>query len=261
MSFKLARVLRRGVSSGEALPSVYWSLKNRGIQFYRGSVTLVAGTPGSMKTMFLLNLVDELKLPTLYISNDSNELTVISRMLARRTRIDSSMMREQAKLDPDWAERVLSDMEWVRWNFSASPTLEEIEEEIEAFEELWGDMPHVVVVDVLMKVDYAEAGSSTYVTDENIVRFLDRFARQSGACFLVAAHTSENVPGNPCQPLSALINKISKIPVMVLTLAYQAGVLYVAPVKNRDGFADSTGRQYITFLIDPSIATLEETDG
>jgi len=258
VSSKLARIVRRGVSTGEPLPDVYASLKNRGIRFYRGGVTLVSGIPGSMKTMFLLNLMDEMRVPTLYFSNDSNEMTVVSRMLAKRLRVDSTMMRTKALQDPDWAAGVLGDMDWVRWSFSPSPTLEDITEEVAAFEELWGEMPHLVIVDVLMKVDY---DNGSYTTDEDIVRFLDRVARESGAAVLVASHTSENTPGNPCQPLSALINKISKLPVMVLTTAHVAGVFYVAPVKNRDGFADSSGRTYVTFLIDPALATLQEIDG
>lgn len=166
-------------------------------------------------------------------------------------------MREKALRDPDWAARTLSDMDWVRWNFSPSPTLEEIEEEVMAFEELWGDMPHLVVVDVLMKVDYVEEGSGT---DESIVRYLDRLARETGACFVVAGHTSENVDGHPCQPLKAVINKVSKLPVMVLTTAHIDGVFYVCPAKNRDGQADAQGFRHVTFLIDPSIAVLEELE-
>lgn len=258
MSFKLARLARRGFRSGELLPDVYGTLKRKGIRFRRGGVHLIAGTPGSMKTMLIINLVDEMKIPTLYISNDSNEMTIISRMLSRRTKVDSELTAERARTDPDWAFLTLSDMDWVRWNFNPSPSLEEIEEEILAFEELWGDAPHLVVVDVLMKVDYDEG--SPYATDEGIVRFLDKLSRDSSACFIVAGHTSENEAGNPCQPLKAVLNKVSKLPVMVLTTAYSNGILYVAPVKNRDGFADPTGKTTVEFLIDPAIATIEEIE-
>jgi hypothetical protein len=258
VSSKLARIVRRGVQAGTPLPDIWQSFRIRGMKFYRGSVTLVSGTPGSMKTMLLLNLVDEMRVPTLYMSNDSNEMTVISRMLARRTGIDSLVMRERAIADPEWAGRMLADVDWIRWSFAASPTLEDIREEVMAFEELWGEMPHLVVVDVLGKVDYS---TGDYGGDEDIVLYLDRIARESGACVVVASHTSENVPGNPCQPLSALLNKIGKFPAMVLTLAHVNGVLYAAPVKNRDGVQDSSGRTYTTFLIEPALCRLEEVDG
>lgn len=258
MSSKLARVVRKGVQAGTPLPDIWKSFSSRGMRFCRSSVVLVSSRPASMKTMLLLNLVDELKVPTLYFSNDSNELTVISRMLARRTGTDSIITRDHAIKDPDWASRVLSDIDWVRWSFAPSPTLEDIREEVAAFEELWGEMPHLVVVDVLGKVNYS---TGDYTGDEDIILYLDAIARESGACVVVASHTSENVPGNPCPPLSALINKLGKFPAMVLTLAYSSGVLYVAPVKNRDGFQDESGRSYVSFLVDPALCQLEEIDG
>ncbi len=255
MSFKLARLAHRGLPTGEPLPPVYKTLDDAGVRFYRGGVSLIGGTPGSMKTMFLLDFVDRLKAPTLYLSNDATSATMVSRALARRTRQDSRLMRDKAFEDPDWAGAVLDDMNYIRWNFDRAPTLEVIEVEMTAFEELWGEPPHVVVVDVLMKVDYHEEGGGT---KESIIRYLDKLAGENNAAFFVAAHTSENVAGNPTQPMSSFLDKIAKLPETALTLAYADGFLHVAPVKVRDGEADATGNTFHTFMIDPSIATLEE---
>lgn len=255
MSFKLARVAHRGLPTGEPLPTVYHTLDELGIRFYRGGVTLIGGTPGSMKTMLLLDLVDKLKAPTLYLSNDATSATMVSRALARRTRQDSKLMRDRAFSDPDWAGEVLHDMDYIRWNFDRAPTLEDIERELTAFDELWGEPPHVVVVDVLMKVDYHEEGGGT---KESIIRYLDKLAAENNAAFFVAAHTSENVPGNPTQPMSSFLDKIAKLPETALTLAYKDGILNVAPVKVRDGTADASGNTFVSFMIDPALATLEE---
>ena len=257
MSFKLARAVKRGLTNGEPLPDVFRSLKDRGIRFYRGGTILVGGVPGSMKTMFIGHLVDSMKVPTLYISNDTNELDTVSRYLARRTKQDSNIMRMKALRDPDWAAEKLSDMDWVRWNFNASPSLEEIEEEMMAFEELWGEHAHLVVVDILMKVDYYEDGGGSL---EGIVRYLDKLARDTGACIIIACHTSENEDGHPTQPLKAILNKVSKLSTLVLTTAYDGNTFYLAPVKNRNGFADATGYTSIQFLVDPATATLEELE-
>lgn len=257
MSFKLARAVRRGLTNGEPLPDVFLSLKDRGIHFYRGSTAIVAGLSGSMKSMFLGQLVDDLKIPTLYISNDTNEMDTIARFLSRRTKQDSHIMRLKALKDPEWASERLSDMDWVRWSFDASPSLEDIEEEIMAFEELWGEHPHLVVVDILMKVDYYEDGGGSL---ESIVKYLDKLARETGSCIIIAHHTSENEPGNPTQGKKALLQKVDKFAVLVLTTAYIEGIFYLAPVKNRNGFADPTGHNSIQFIIDPSIATLEEIE-
>jgi len=258
VSFKLARVVGRGLSVGEPLPDVFSSLAERGVRFYRGGAVLIGGTPGSMKTMFIGELVDQMKVPTLYISNDSNEATIASRFIARRIREDSKDVRERLIEDPEWAAEQLEDLDWVRWNFSPSPTLEEIEEELEAFEELWGEYPHLVVVDILMKVDYVEEGSGT---DESIVRYLDKLARETNSCIIIACHTSENDPGSngsPTQAKKAFLNKITKMAILALTCAADDSGFYLAPVKNRDGWANHTGEDYFTFWVQPEYATIEE---
>lgn len=255
MSFKLARAVGRGLPVGEPLPDVYEQMRQRGVRFYRGGTVLIGGTPGSMKTMFIGELVDRMKVPTLYISNDSNEASIASRMIAKRVGEDSRLVRERLMDDPEWASGILDDLDHVRWNFNHSPTLEEIEEELEAFEELWGEYPHLVVVDILMKVDYVEEGGGT---DESIVRYLDGLARQMNICIIIACHTSENVSGDPCQPLSAFLNKIGKMPILALTTAYDGQTFYLAPVKNRDGWASSKGDEYFMFMADAALATIEE---
>lgn len=257
MSFKLARAVRRGLTNGEPLPDVFRSLKDRGIRFHRGSTALVAGLSGSMKSMFVAQMVDTLKIPTLYISNDTNEMDTISRMLSRRTKQDSNIMRDKALRDPEWASEKLQDMDWVRWSFDPSPSLEDIEEELAAFEELWGEYPHLVVVDILMKVDYYEEGGGSL---QSIVKYLDKLARETGSCIIIAHHTSENIDGHPTQPKKALLEKVDKFAVLVLTTAYDGNTFYLAPVKNRNGYADATGYHSIQFLVDPTIATLEELE-
>lgn len=255
MSFKLARVVGRGLPVGEPLPDVFDCMRSRGVRFYRGGCALIGGTPGSMKTMFISELVDRMKVPTLYISNDSNEATIASRFIARRIQEDSKDVRERLMDDPEWGSEQLAGLDWVRWNFSSSPTLEEIEEELMAFEELWGEFPHLMVVDILLKVDYAEEGGGGY---ESIVRYLDRLARETNSCIIIACHTSENVKGEPTQPLSAFLEKIGKMPILALTTACDESGFYLAPVKNRDGWADHTGLSYFTFWVTPEFATIEE---
>ena len=71
---------------------------------------------------------------------------------------------------------------------------------------------------------------------------------------------SENEDGHPTQPLKAILNKVSKLSTLVLTTAYDGNTFYLAPVKNRNGFADATGYTSIQFLVDPATATLEELE-
>ena len=256
MSVKLARVVGRGLPVGEPLPDVFPTLRDRGVRFFRGGTSLVGGTPGSMKSMFIGELVERAKVPTLYFSNDNNEAEVASRFIARRIRMDSIEVRDRILEDPQWGAEHLADMDWVRWDFNTSPTLADIEEELMAFEELYGEFPHLVVVDILIKVDYAEEGGGT---NESIVRYLDNLARQTNSHILIAHHTSENMPGNPTPSKASFLDKITKMPVLALTCAYDGDCgFFLAPVKNRSGWADATGDSYFTFYANAPFATLEE---
>jgi len=257
LSFKLARAVRRGLTNGEPLPDVFRSFKDRGIRFYRGTTALFVGSSGSLKTMFVGEMVDRMKVPTLYISNDTNELDQVARYLARRTKQDSEIMREKALKRPEWAAEVLSDQDWVRWSFDPSPSLEDIEEEITAFEELWGDNPHLVIVDILMKVDYYEEGGGSL---ESIARYLDKLARETGACIVMIHHASENEPGKPCPSKKSILYKVDKFAVTIITTAFIDGFFYAAPVKLRNGKSDPSGETFVMFEVDPSIATFKELE-
>jgi hypothetical protein len=121
-----------------------------------------------------------------------------------------------------------------------------------------------VIVDVLMKVNYAEKGDDRG-SYERIVQYLDGLARTHAAAVVVAAHTSEGesakpLKGSPVQPQSALMFKVDRLIVMQLHVAYRPGVFYACPVKNRDGFSDPTGRTYIRLKMDPTTASMTEWD-
>jgi hypothetical protein len=246
----LAKQLKQGTERGEPLPPVFGSFEEAGIRFRRGSLCMIAGVPGSMKTQLALALADTWRVPTLYISNDSDEATVASRLIARRLRVSTDRVEERMQRDPQWASTQLADVDHIKWNFNPNPTLPEIEEEILAFQEIYGVPPVVVVVDVLMRVDYveeSERGTAFRVTD-----YLGRLAREYSACVVIVHHCTEAVEGRPCPPRSAVLQKISQLPALILTLAPTYAGLAVACVKNRHGSDDPTGRTYLTLKSDPT---------
>lgn len=249
----LAKTLRQGNSLGEPLPDVFRAFEQAGIRFRRGSLHMVAGQPGSMKTQLVLALVDEWKVPTLYISNDSDETTVAKRLIARRLRASTDRVEQLMKRDMKWAASQLADVDHVRWSFNPSPSLPEVEEEILAFQEIYGVPPVLIVVDVLMRMDYveeSERGTAFRVTD-----YLGKLAREYSACVIVVHHTTEAVDGRPCPPRSAVLQKISQLPALILTLApmWQGESLAIATVKNRNGPDDPSGRTYVLLTADPTM--------
>jgi replicative DNA helicase len=254
----LAKTLNQEGNRGEALPELFKSFTANGIRFRRGGVCMIAGVPGSYKTQLTLSLADAWKRPTLYFSNDSDETTVASRLIARRMRVNTERIEEQMHKDPKWASAQLSNLDHIKWNFSPNPTLQEIEEEIQAFMEIYGQPPELVVVDVLMKVNYME--DSDHGSFTRIVDFLTGIARDYSACVILVHHASEAVPGNPVPPRSAIMQKISQLPSLILNVAPDpwSGNLCICPVKNRHGTQDPSGKNYFTLRANPAQCWFED---
>lgn len=254
----LAKTLRQEGNRGEALPEVFTSFTASGIKFRRGSLCMIAGVPGSYKTQLALALADSWKVPTLYISNDSDETTVASRLIARRMQISTERIEERMHLDSKWASQMLTDTDHIKWNFNPNPTLPEVEEELDAFNEVFGLPPVLVVVDVLMKMNYME--DSEHSTAMRIVDYLAGIARDYSACVILVHHASEGVPGNPVPPRSAILQKVSQLPSLILNVAPDPWTknLCVCAVKNRHGRQDPSGREYLTLKAYPDQCRFED---
>lgn len=213
---------------------------------------MIAGVPGSYKTQLALALADGWKVPTLYISNDSDETTVASRLIARRMRVNTERIEERMHKEPKWASAQLTDIDHIKWNFNPNPTLPEIEEEVQAFNEIYGRPPVLVVVDVLMKVNYVE--DSDHGSYSRIVEYLASIARDYSTCVILVHHASEAVPGNPVPPRSAIMQKVSQLPSLILNVAPMpwSGDLAICAVKNRHGKQDPSGKDYFTLKANPA---------
>lgn len=244
------------MASGEALPDVYPSLAKAGIRLRRGNLHEVFGQSGTMKTTFLMDWTRKLGVPTLYFSNDSDESTVASRMLAADVNSPTNVVERELRSAQEWASGRLRGYDGIRWSFDPSPSLDEIDLEMEAFNEIYGDYPELVVVDILGNVSYYE--DSDHGSDARILQYLHASARSSGAAFVVVHHATEAVSGAPCPPRSAVLNKQTKLQTLILSVALQGDTFYVAPVKNRHGFTDVTGRTAIQLKVDPSIGVFSE---
>jgi predicted ATP-dependent serine protease len=258
----LRRSIRKSEVGGEPLPAPFQAFERAGIILRRAEVTVIAGAPGAGKSSLGLHIAARLKQPTLYFSADTNAHTMAMRLLAMTAKITQQQAENMMKTNPDTAESILSDNNHLYWSFESSPTLKDLDEEVSAFETMWGRSPTLIVVDNLM--DVAMDGHDEFGGMRQAMKELKYLARDTNACVLVLHHTKEGFNGYPCQPRAALQGMVNQVPAMVLTVGQKAlptGIdfyMCVAPVKNRYGKADQTGNTYVELSFDPASMYLED---
>lgn len=246
----LSRIAVDRSQTAEPLPDVFASLREAGIRPRRATVTMFAGTPGSMKTFMVLYMLAKMGLPTLFFSADTDAKTITKRAAAMLTgdtqdRVEVGLRTEGGA---SYYSEELEKLSMIRWVFESDPTYQDLVLETMAFAEAHGRFPEIIVVDNLMNVvgeNEDEWGSMRDTTKafKRLVRFTD-------AALFVLHHMAERRSDNTVPaPRSDLQGKVSQLPEVILSLAFD-GVsgLAVAPVKNRFGPADATARTHVVNL-------------
>lgn len=233
----LIRTVGRSDSGGEPLPSVFKAFDANKITPRRAEVSMFAGVPGVGKSTLSLAMALHMGVPTLYISADTNAHTMAMRLASMISGKNQSDVESLMNRDPDWTKAVLAKSRHIVWSFESSPSLDDIVEEIQAFEELWGTSPEAIFIDNLM--DIATDGGEEFASMRAVMKELKYLARATNAAIIILHHTSEGVPGAPCQPRSALQGKVAQLPALICTLGVVGTSMAIAPVKNRYGRADA----------------------
>ena len=258
------KTLRRSINKpevgGEPLPPAFAAFERAGIILRRAEVTVVAGTPGAGKSSVALAIAVKTKHPTLYFSADTNAHTMAMRLIAMSGRMTQTAAEQLLKREPTKAHELLQINNHLFWSFDSSPTLKDLDEEVSAFETVWGRSPALIVVDNLM--DIAMDGHDEFGGMRAAMKELKYLARDTNAAVLVLHHTKEGFEGYPCQPRSAIQGLVNQIPAMVLTIGQMKQgddtYLCVAPVKNRYGRADQTGNNYVSLAFNPDSMYLDD---
>lgn len=216
---------------------------------------MVAGPPGAGKSV--LALVASIRLaqqgvPVLYISADSNEATMAARAAACVTGhpVDDVATTIEVGL---WAEEYGARMAALPIRFEyddTDPTITDIANGLTAFLEVWGEAPHVIVLDNLMNMTSDD--SNEWAGMRQAVKQLHYIARKSNACVMVLHHTSEQDSNHirSAPPRGAIQGKVSQLPALILTIANDGGQLMVAVVKNRHGPADPGATDPVRMIVD-----------
>lgn len=239
-------------NAGDPLPTVWKSLENRGTRFLRGQLCLVCAGPGVGKSALILNYALKAKVPTLYFSADSDAFTQLSRSLSIVT---GEPMDKTTKMVRDGdlgsADSEFADIP-IRFNYSASPTLTQIEASMRSYEEVYGDYPALVVVDNITNVRTGgDHDDDPFSGLEALLDELHVMARFTGACVIGLHHVTGtyNDADRPI-PLSGVKGQVARVPELVLTLhkvieSFGPDSLRVSTVKNRGGKSDPSGSEFV----------------
>jgi hypothetical protein len=252
----LVRSIGRLDIGGEPLPSVFNAFDSNKIILRRAEVSMFAGTPGVGKSTLALALALKMKVPTLYISADTNAHTMAMRLASMISGKNQTDVEQLMNTDQGWTRATLAKGSHIVWSFESSPSLQDIDEEVLAFEEQWGCPPVAIFVDNLM--DIATDGGEEFASMRAIMKELKYLARATNAAVIILHHTSEAVMGNPCQPRSALQGKVAQLPALICTLGVIGTSMAIAPVKNRYGRADANANLVCWLSFNPEYMYMED---
>lgn len=243
----LGSVARTKQDSGEFLPTVFTKLEEAGIRLRSGTASYIAGTPGAMKTGLTLYWVGRTGLPTLYFSADSEPFEIAERCGAMVSGDTVTQVRAQPEKYAEQMDRLN-----MRFVFEDSPTYKDVELETAAYAEVFGEFPSVIVIDNLLNL--VGENENEWGAHRDHARVIHRLTRITKAAVLVLAHMGEDVkdPTGKPQPRTKLQGKVSQLPKVILSLAFDGEELKVSAVKNRWGRADPAAQNPITIWADPT---------
>lgn len=141
----------------------------------------------------------------------------------------------------------------IRFNFRASPTLDDLELSVKAYAEVYGEYPELVIVDNITNLrtefDSDPMGAAAL---EGMLDYLHSLSRETRSCVIGLHHvTGTYNDGNVPIPLSGLRGQVGRVPEVVLTLHRIVGDLWtpdamcVSTVKNRNGRSDPSGNTFV----------------
>lgn len=234
----LTQASRLRGQAGKKLPDVWDSWTQQKIAFRRGQLHLIVAAPGVGKSVLTLSYALQSKVPTLYLSMDTDPFTTCIRAVAALTRSTLEQAEEGLAKGFDFAVDALAEAnKTLRFSFPPSPSTADIFSHIYAYGEAEGIWPELIVIDNLSNVAFE---SDEFGEMRTMMADFQTMASKTKAAVVVLHHsTGQYEDGQTPIPQSGVNGKVSKFPSMVLTL-HRSGdnTLFVAAVKNRFGPAD-----------------------
>jgi len=251
----LSQAAAKSTNDHAILPDLFPTLQNEGIRFRRGQLTMIAGAPNAGKSLLALHFAVHMKVPTLYISADTDAYTTAIRAAAmisghRVSTVEEGFATEEGT---QFYSDQLNSISHLQFDFAPSPTLDEIYLAIDAYAEAYGEYPHLLIVDNAMNV--VSMHENEWSGLREIAKAMHHIARETEAAVFLLHHTSEG-EGQADMPPSrkSIQGKISQLPEMIITVALlpYTGEFRIAAVKNRFAKNSASGAQYVSLWTDAS---------
>lgn len=240
--------VNRAVS--EPLPAPLSIFHRNQILFLRCTTSMIAGTPGSYKSVLALNLAVEWAnkgLWVLYFSADMDESTIQERLngiITNDAIVNVRMKNTQQKL-----EEIANGTQHPIYIEFDSRTYEDVERRTKTFEAHYGLFPDVIILDNL--IDFVESPDD-WGSMLSMTRDLDFTARKTKSHIMIVHHAKlrdDNTPAKNKKPAhqppseSEISGKITQKPRLVLTVTKSGMTQYAACVKQSRGPSDKSAAE------------------
>lgn len=261
------RSLALNAESGAELPRVpaLRALYDRGVKFRQGQVIMIAGRSGTQKSGFALFLTAQMGLPTLYFSADMSAFTASSRLASMYSGDDTETVEAGMKAGGASRQKYLDAVKdcKIQFCFGAPITWTTVDEELEAYVEVWNAFPPVIVFDNLMDFEGAD---SDYTEQMAVMSSVTELARNTGSTVILMHHASDKsweAKTDPWAPPSRdqVKGGLSEKPELSLSVALDPNTheYRVACIKQRMGWCDPTARTYAILWCEPTLTRFHAT--
>jgi RecA-family ATPase len=247
----LTQHLYRGTGTSQLLPDIHPALAEATVRVRRGQMLMLTATAGGGKSLLAL-WYTAVRNPgrVLYFSLDTSLNDMVKRAAAMLSGMSVQEIEDalESGADDYVADIVAPINERIRWCTKARD-MQDIDEEIQAYEEMYGALPDVIVIDVLLNLDGSEEwGGAMHVMEQ-----LHALAHERDVTVLVLHHNSDKrADTTRPSPRSDALFKVSQYPEIMLSMALdqERQVMNISAVKNRSGRADPDAANPVTIPVD-----------
>lgn len=245
-----ARALMQSrASGGREFPRVpeFYDVYNLDWHPRYGELSMMCARSGQGKSTFALFAALRMGLKTLYFSGDMSPFQASVKVACAVQHKELDDVLED--LDGEGRDSTLSALpDNIVFRFGEI-TFAAINRHIDAYVELYNEMPELIVVDNLMDM---EGCSEDYTAQMQAMQKLHNLNRETGCAVWVLAHMTDkgekgrSSPMTPA-PRSEIKNGLSEKPETILSLALNPHTeeMNVAIVKNRMGRQDASAQRYV----------------